>query len=249
VISALALLGGLLVGFVASRALRRSGGVGGAGRSAPELQRACFDAAVRHVHRDAEGRSVLPGALRLSMHPDDLAVVDDVRGWFVDELASALRDAAQTNGWLITGPISIDLFGDPARRRGAPTALALQAPAAPRPSRTAGVAKVTTASGAPAAQLVRVDTGERFALRGHELTIGRADGCDITVDDKRVSRHHATIRRTKTGWTITDEGSANGTSLGGRQLDAGQPARLPDGARLGIGPVGFEVRTATVADR
>jgi hypothetical protein len=249
VISALALLGGLLVGFVASRALRRSGGVGGAGRSAPELQRACFDAAVRHVHRDTDGRSVLPGAIRLSMHPDDVAVVDDVRGWFIDELTGALRDAAEANGWQVAGPISIDVVADAARRRGAPTALALQAATVSREERTAGFAKVTTASGAPAAQLVRLDTGERFALRGHELTIGRADGCDITIDDKRVSRHHATIRRTKAGWTITDEGSANGTSLRGRQLDAGQPAKLANGASLGIGPVGFEVRTATVADR
>lgn len=255
-ISALALAAGLLVGFVGSRALRRRGGVGGGGRSAPELQRACFDAAVRHVRRDSQGRATLPTSFRFALHPDDLATVDDARGWFTDELASALADAAEANRWQLAGPVQIDLVADPSRRRGAPSALAI-APAttsAPATSRGRPPAPAPARQATPRPrrvdlELVRVDTGERWALDAAEIRVGRTAACDLTIDDKRVSRHHATLRRGSSGWTVTDEGSANGTSVNGRRLAPGDAAALAAGDTVALGPIGLELRPARGAGR
>jgi pSer/pThr/pTyr-binding forkhead associated (FHA) protein len=243
---------GLLVGFVGSRVLRRSGGLGGAGRSAPELQRACFDAAVRHVQRDGAGHQVLPASFRLSMHPDDVATVDDARGWFIDGLASALADAAATNGWLVASPIEIDLVPDAQRRRGAPIALALQAPQRARtPTKRAATRSPSAGSGRAEAglTLVRVDTGVRLAVVGEHATVGRASTCDLTIDDKRVSRHHATLRRGSTGWTVTDEASANGTSVNGRRIDPRTPTAVAPGDTVGLGPIGLVLRLPSKGGR
>jgi transcriptional regulator with AAA-type ATPase domain len=54
----------------------------------------------------------------------------------------------------------------------------------------------------------------RIALeQGAEVVFGRADAgvVDVTIDDPRVSRRHAVVRRTSAGVVVRDLGSSNGT--------------------------------------
>lgn len=250
---------GALVGFVGSRRLRRperaaqaasvARSVGGnlgrrKGLSAPELQRACFSEMVRHVRVDPEGRSTAPARYVLRLHPDDLATVDDARRWFSEGLADALRQAASEHGWRIDGRVELSYEADPTRRPGVPGALAV-APDAPKRAKPTDAPPLapSPASGAGARSLVvrRADTGERTALTGGAISIGRAPERGIVIDDTRVSRDHAVLTPGRSGWTIADRGSANGTLVNGRPLTPGSTHRLTVGDAIGIGPVELTV--------
>lgn len=253
---ALAVALGALIGFVASRALRRPERAAGAasvarsvggtlgrrrGLSAPELQRACFSEMVRHVQVGADGTRVAPSRYELHLHPDDVEVVDEARGWFTDGLADALDAAAADNGWHLDGRADIRIETDDRRRPGVPAALAVD-PAGSRRARPTGpppeASEVAPAAapGSPLA-LERTDTGERMPLGGGVLTIGRSADQRIVIDDTRVSRAHATVAAGRRGWAVTDAGSSNGTTVNGRLLTPNVARPLTAGDRIGIGPV------------
>lgn len=59
--------------------------------------------------------------------------------------------------------------------------------------------------------------GARFLITADGATIGRAPVSDIFLDDVTVSRTHATIARTGTGFTFTDSGSLNGSYINNQQ--------------------------------
>lgn len=66
------------------------------------------------------------------------------------------------------------------------------------------------------------------------VTIGRAPGNDVVLDDPLVSREHARVERYEDGsFLLMDLGSSNGTSLNDRTLEA--PARLQSGDVAGVG--------------
>lgn len=54
-----------------------------------------------------------------------------------------------------------------------------------------------------------------------ETVVGRDPTCDVTLDDDRVSWHHARLVRTDAGWTVTDLASKNGTAVDGVGLGQG----------------------------
>lgn len=269
-VNVLTLVAGGAIGFVASRRLRRpertaraasvARNVGGTlgrrrGLSAPELQRACFSEMVRHVRVTRQGRTLVPARFVVRLHPDDLAVVDESRRWFVDGLVGALRQAAADNGWVLEGPVDITVEADPSRRAGVPDAHPVgdgplpAAPSGPDPTAVAPRARSRpTAAADPTTRalvVVRTDTGERIPLLGVPVTVGRSRDRDITIDDTRVSRSHARIEPRQGGWTVVDEGSANGTRLDGRPLAPHEPRPLRPGGVIGVGPVDLRVSTGS----
>ena len=56
-------------------------------------------------------------------------------------------------------------------------------------------------------------------LTGDELTIGRASGCDLVLDDGLASGRHAVIARRNGAFELRDDGSKNGTWIGERRID------------------------------
>lgn len=61
-------------------------------------------------------------------------------------------------------------------------------------------------------------TGARFPLKDGANIIGRAPGNEIRLDDQSVSRQHAEISKTPSGWFVKDLGSKNGTMVNGQPL-------------------------------
>ena len=76
--------------------------------------------------------------------------------------------------------------------------------------------------------------GRTFPVDDDELTIGRAPGCAVLLDDPTVSSLHARLTRRGGDVVLDDLGSRNGTLLNGRRLKA--PTALSPGDRVGVGP-------------
>ncbi len=75
--------------------------------------------------------------------------------------------------------------------------------------------------------------GQEFQLEGDELAIGRASDNPVSIPDTSVSRKHALLRKTDTGWALSDLGSGNGTLLNGDALNDETP--LNDGDVITMG--------------
>ncbi len=78
-------------------------------------------------------------------------------------------------------------------------------------------------------------TNATLLFRPGGMTIGRDPGDDISLDDPKVSRHHARIDRVGAGYQVTDLGSTNGSFIDGRSLAAHTPTPWPPGSGLRIG--------------
>ena len=74
--------------------------------------------------------------------------------------------------------------------------------------------------------------GKRWQLERDEFVIGRGEDCDLTIADRQVSRYHARITRTGSGYLLEDLGSKNGTHLNGTPVE--EPQILQDGDDIQI---------------
>ena len=135
--------------------------------------------------------------------------------------------------------------GEPAKvpaPAAAPAAAAVAAGAATvAPSRKERKVAAKAAKAVP--QLVVVEPaaqrGRSYPL-GNEASIGRAAGCQITVDDTYVSQIHARVFARDGKWMVEDLGSTNGTWMN-RQKVAG-PTVMAQGDRVQVGNTVLELR-------
>ncbi|MCB9655157.1 MAG: FHA domain-containing protein [Deltaproteobacteria bacterium] len=70
------------------------------------------------------------------------------------------------------------------------------------------------------------------------LVIGRADDCDVSIPDQRLSRHHARLVISGTQLFVEDLGSPNGTRVNERRL---RRSALKDGDIVSMGRTRFRV--------
>ncbi|HEU4536256.1 MAG TPA: FHA domain-containing protein, partial [Polyangiaceae bacterium] len=79
---------------------------------------------------------------------------------------------------------------------------------------------------------LRIDTQEGetrwLDLREPEVTIGRAPSCALRLDERDVSRRHASLRRRADGgWALVEAGNRNGSFVNGRRA-RGEVALAPN---------------------
>jgi hypothetical protein len=72
----------------------------------------------------------------------------------------------------------------------------------------------------------------QWLLQDDTTVLGRGADCDVIIDDRKASRHHARIFFTAEGYMLEDLGSKNGTFLNGSTLK--EAALLHDGDEIGI---------------
>lgn len=145
----------------------------------------------------------------------------------------------------VTRAVWVEVAGPRLRRTGRrATAGDLQAPMAHEPARPVATAVSQRPGGAAPAAMVVVApqdaAGRRFELTD-ELTLGRAAGCHIAVEDTYVSQVHARVFRRDGAFYVEDLGSTNGTLLDGRAVSG--PALVEPGGRVQVGSTVLELVT------
>ena len=80
--------------------------------------------------------------------------------------------------------------------------------------------------------------GTEYGLnpRSEIIIVGRAEECDVFLDDVTVSRRHAEFRHGAQGWSVQDVGSLNGTYVNRVRVDDQQ---LRGGDEVQIGKFRF----------
>lgn len=66
-----------------------------------------------------------------------------------------------------------------------------------------------------------------------EITFGRGDGCDVSLDDTYCSTRHARLFQRDGSWFVEDLGSTNGTYLNRVKVTAPSPIAVGDEVRVG----------------
>ncbi len=74
--------------------------------------------------------------------------------------------------------------------------------------------------------------GRSFQVKG-SATLGRAAGCEITLDDTFVSQMHARVSLTDVGVVLEDLGSTNGTYLNRQRVTSATVVQPGDQIQLG----------------
>lgn len=77
------------------------------------------------------------------------------------------------------------------------------------------------------------------------LVLGRGESCDVRLPDASVSLRHATVRQRGADHIVQDEGSTNGTMLGGVKLAPRAPRLVRNGDLVRLGRVWIEIRFDT----
>jgi pSer/pThr/pTyr-binding forkhead associated (FHA) protein len=74
--------------------------------------------------------------------------------------------------------------------------------------------------------------GRTYDLRD-EQTVGRAAGCQITLDDTYVSQLHARVFSKDGAWYVEDLGSTNGTYLNSKRVSGALAVKRGDRVKIG----------------
>lgn len=112
------------------------------------------------------------------------------------------------------------------------------APAAPRPSTRQPLAALEVIAEGPL-------KGMKFELHSALTNIGRGEHNDISIRDDSISDSHAKLQKRADGWYVVDQGSTNGTYVGGRRVTGEQ--RIEGAPDLRFGGIKMHFRPAAVA--
>lgn len=91
-------------------------------------------------------------------------------------------------------------------------------------------------TGARTACLVELhgpNLGRMYALEAGQAIVGRAPESAVVIDLDSVSRRHCTLRAHRSGFSVRDEGSTNGTFVNERRLTTERALRSGDLLRVG----------------
>lgn len=172
-----------------------------------------------------------PNRFVFSLSGPDAERFEQAEQALVTELKQVVRETAAEHGWGLVGPPEIEFEVDETLGKGRFGCVA---------SFVEGEDELPPQPAAGNPTLIMPD-GRAIGLAKASITLGRLPECDVVVDDAGASRQHARIRRTESGFVITDLGSTNGTLVNGRQAPEQE---LRDGDTITIGETDIAFRGA-----
>ncbi|MFN0097390.1 MAG: FHA domain-containing protein [Gemmatimonadaceae bacterium] len=133
-------------------------------------------------------------------------------------------------------PPSAPIVEPPTAPTPAPVAAAPAAPSARVPGRQA-LATLAVINEGPL-------KGTKFELHSALTNIGRGEHNDIAIKDESISDSHAKIQKRPDGWYVVDQGSTNGTYVGGRRVQG--EVRIEGAPDLRFGGIKMTFRPAAL---
>jgi hypothetical protein len=171
----------------------------------------------------------IPAAYVVRVNPTDLALLEPVRKPLVNELRQAVTNHARFEGYTLASEPTVTLVG----AEDVPAGGCVVEAAAGHTAQPPTVA-IPTVAPIESWHLVG-ESGLRFDVVGDRVTIGRQSTCGVHIPDTNVSRVHAELRQTPTGWVVEDRGSTNGTKVNDTQIV--EPTAVQSGDTLSFGSV------------
>lgn len=172
-----------------------------------------------HRTVDVRGERIVPNDFVVLLSANDHAGFADIEDALRTELVEACREYAREEGYHFMGPVKVELRVDNSLKPGR-FGIASQI-RQPEPGKRPGA--------------IVMPSGDRIEMADGKNIIGRLADCAVIVNDANVSRRHAQIHRSGSGFVISDLGSTNGTYVNGERLVADH--RLADGDIVSIGAV------------
>jgi hypothetical protein len=174
----------------------------------------------------AGGEVIVPNVYWVRLHADDMQALSGYRETLQTELARAVTSMARSSGTTMAGRPRVFLEAAPTvpRRRVRVEARLVSAQRQgvdmthTQEWDPADLGGQTAAQGAPSTYSL-VDDRRRMPITEAVVTIGRSLDNDIVLDDERVSRRHAQLRRRYGQYVLYDLHSSGGTTVNGQPAD------------------------------
>jgi hypothetical protein len=187
----------------------------------------------------SRNRRLVPNTFHVELSKADHDRLAPYSSTLVEELTEMLRDHAEDQSYVFTGPVSIvfdakdDLSTGRFRVRSA--ALAKVTPISDR---------AVTDTAVRRAQVILEVNGMRHPLEPPGIVIGRGADADLRINDPGISRRHVEVRVFSGEGgvpqvSVVDLGSTNGIVVNGQRV---QQATLDDGATVKLGNTVIRVR-------
>jgi pSer/pThr/pTyr-binding forkhead associated (FHA) protein len=185
----------------------------------------------------ADADVVLPTDAALGVQ----AVIERTGDHAVASRRAAPQSAVRVNGVLLGAEPTPLMHGDKVEvaglelrfadesKRGATQYMSLEAVPSSGGARRTGAARATLASGG---RLVSLVDGKEYAVSEKGLVIGRDAGSDVVVPRNEVSRRHAEVAPTDSGYVVRDM-SSNGVYVNGERVQGSQRLARSDVIRVG----------------
>lgn len=197
---------------------------------------------------NTRGEIVVPNEYQVALHPSDLAALQNYQDALRDELTRYVANLARKAGATMVGRPRVTLQADPGVT---PRSVRVQAQVigAPRGGANFTHTMALPSTGGPAAPteaptLTLFDGYRRMPISEAVVSIGRSLDNDIILDDPRVSRKHAQLRRRFGQYILYDLNSTGGTTVNGQAV---REAALQPGDTLTFAGVIVRLETAAPA--
>jgi hypothetical protein len=177
-----------------------------------------------HRSVDVKGRRIVPNQFEFHISPRDHAGFADIEEALVTELGEAAREHAREEGYHFMGPVSVSLLVDENTK----------------PGRFTIASMMKEAGGGIGVGTLVLPSGERIAMKGGVISVGRLPDSTIPINDANVSRRHAEFRSSGTSFVVADLGSTNGTKVNGTRVNGEQQLRDGDIVSFGSTHIRFE---------
>lgn len=193
---------------------------------AAALQREC-DNNSQILSRD---RRLVPNTFHVELSDVDLERLQGYDSAMERDLIDQLKDHADTQGYVFTGPVTVDFEAAEDLTTGRFRI---------RSRATASVTDNDQRTRTRTARAYLEVNGTRHPLRAPGLVIGRGTEADLRINDPGVSRRHVEFVVNGTDVEVVDLGSTNGMLVNGEKITH---ARLQDGSEVKVGHTTMTVR-------